>query len=261
MTNKPHYTIGEMARQAGVSIRTLRHYDAIGLLQPSHRGDNNYRYYTVADSQRLFDILFYRALGFALSEIEALLSQPQKDRQQQLRKQRKELDAHIDRLQGIRRQLDALLDDSAKSTVSNKEQSAMGKDNQFNVFDGFDPDQYADEAKERWGHTDAYKESTRRTKNYTQEDWARYKAEADALNQAMVQLIKRNLSPDDPEVLDVVDQMRRMIDKWFYPCPPKMHAGLGEMYVQDGRFAAYYEKIHPGMAKFMRDATAANSQK
>lgn len=250
--NTQQYTIGELARQAGISIRTLRHYDAIGLLRPTHRGDNSYRYYTEDDSKQLFDILFYRMLGFALSEIGELLKRPVTDRQKQLLGQRVKLDAHITRLQQIRAQLDTLIND--------EENQSMSTDNRFAAFDGFDPDQYADEVKERWGDTDAYKESARRTKKYSKDDWARYKSEADALNQSMATLMDRGLSADDPAVLEVVEKMRQMIDTWFYPCPRAMHASLGEMYVQDERFAAYYEQIRPGMAKFMRDATAANSR-
>ncbi|MEX0901856.1 MAG: MerR family transcriptional regulator [Pseudohongiellaceae bacterium] len=246
------YSIGDLARLAGISIRTLRHYDAIGLLKPSHRGDNSYRYYTEDDSKQLFDILFYRALGFALSEIGELLKRPVTDRQKQLLEQRVKLDAHITRLHQIRARLDALIND--------EENQSMSTDNRFAVFDSFDPDQYEEEVKERWSDTDAYKESARRTKKYNKDDWARYKSEADVLNQAMAALMAKGLSADDPAVLQVVEKMRLMIDTWFYPCPRAMHASLGEMYVQDERFAACYEQIRPGMAQFMRDATAASAR-
>jgi len=249
--NAQHYTIGDLARLAGISIRTLRHYDAIGLLKPSHRGDNNYRYYTDDDSKRLFDILFYRALGFALSEIGELLERPAADHHKQLLEQRAQLDAHINRLHQIRVRLDNL--------INEQESQVMSSENRFAVFEGFDPDQHEDEVKERWGDTEAYRESTVRTKRYNKQDWARYKFEANALNQSMAALMDNGRSAEDAEVLDVIEKMRLMIDTWFYPCSRQMHANLGEMYVQDERFTETYEKIRPGMAQFMRDATAANA--
>ncbi|MEX2131657.1 MAG: MerR family transcriptional regulator, partial [Pseudohongiellaceae bacterium] len=204
--NLQQYTIGELARLAGISIRSLRHYDSIGLLKPSHRGDNGYRYYTEEDSKRLFDILFYRALGFALSEIGDLLNRPVTDRQKQLLAQRGQLDAHITRLHQIRARLDTLIND--------EENQAMSNENRFAVFDGFDPDQYEEEVKDRLGDTDAYRESCRRTKKYNSQDWARYKSEADALNQSMASSMDKGLSADDPAVLEAVEKMRLMIDTW-----------------------------------------------
>ncbi|MES3008728.1 MAG: MerR family transcriptional regulator [Pseudomonadota bacterium] len=249
MSTQAHYNIGELARLAGVSIRTLRHYDDIGLLTPSSRADNSYRVYTEADCQRLFDILFYRALGFALSEITQLLQLSVTDRCAKLLQQRGQLDIHLERLQRMRAHLNQLITD--------QEHQAMNT-SQFAAFANFDPDQYEEEVQQRWGDTDAYKESARRTKRYTPEDWQRYRQEAEILNQAMAALMDRGIKAQSLEALEVVEKMRLLIDTWFYPCPRGMHTNLGEMYVQDERYAAYFEKVRPGMAKFVRDAIMAN---
>lgn len=248
-----HHTIGELAKRTGVSIRTLRHYDATGLLKPSHRGDNGYRYYSEADCDRLFEILFYRTQGFGLTEIAALLDKPAMDRSSRLLEQREQVDAHIQRLRRIRAQLDQL--------IAAQEIQPMNKEERFAVFDRFDPDQYEEEVKQRWSDTDAYQESARRTRRYKKKDWARYQAESDAHLQAMAALLDEGVAADDPRTLDVVEKMRLMIDTWFYPCPRGMFANLGDMYVQDERFTAYFEKIRPGMAQFMRNATAANQDR
>ena len=247
---EPPLGVGELARQAGVSIRTLRHYDAIGLLQPSHRGENHYRYYTDNDRQRLFDILFYRALGFALQDIAQLLSRPVPDRRRILLAQKEQLAAHMQRLQRIGVRLDELL--------ATAEESNMSRNEPFAVFDGFDPDQYADEAGQRWGDTDAFQESARRTRHYSDRDWERYRAEARALNESLAAQMDQGRSANDPAVLELVEKMRLQVDRWFYPCSRPMHASLGEMYVADERFAATYEAIRPGMAVFLQQATAAN---
>jgi DNA-binding transcriptional MerR regulator len=243
-----YLTIGEVASQSGISLRTLRHYDAIGLLVPAIRGDNNYRYYQQSDLERLYQILMFRALGFSLREVSDLLEMNQSERVEQLRAQRDILSADITRLQQMREQLDTLIE----------EKEMMGNPELFSIFDGFDPDEFADEASERWGDTEAYRESARRSRQYSQEDWQRFKQESDALNSAMVDCLKQGLQADDSRVLDIIEQMRLQIDQWFYPCSRAMHASLGEMYVMDARFTATYEKLHPGMAQFMRDATAAN---
>ncbi len=254
MSTKAHYNIGELAQLAGISIRTLRHYDDIGLLVPSSRAENSYRLYTEADSQRLFDVLFYRALGFALSEIAQLLQLPVTDRREKLLQQRKQLDAHLERLHRIRDQLNQML----KPQENHPMNLPTNSTNQFAAFADFDPDQYEEEVRQRWGDTDAYKESARRTKRYTPEDWQRYRQEAETLNQSMAALMDRGCNPESREALEVIERMRLLIDTWFYPCSREMHANLGEMYVHDERYAVYFEKIRPGMARFVRDAIVAN---
>lgn len=134
----------------------------------------------------------------------------------------------------------------------------MSKEEMFSVFGDFDPSQYEDEVKERWGHTDAYQESARRTKGYSKADWERFKEENEAVTGAIAALMDEGVAPDDPRAMDAVERHRLLIDKWFYPCSREMHAELGKMYVDDPRFTATYEKIRPGMAVYVRDAILAN---
>ena len=243
-------TIGELAQRAGVSVRTLRHYDQINLLKPDSRASNAYRIYSAADSQRLYDILFYRALGFSLQEIARLLKSSQRDRYAFLLEQRAQLHRHMDRLQHMQAQLEQLIADQGEHEMS--------KENDFSIFDGFDPDAYSQEVDSKYGETDQYREAASRTRKYTKQDWARYKTESDSLNNSMLASMEKGLGADDEAVLEVIEKMRLQIDNWFYPCSRQMHASLGEMYVSDSRFEATYEKIGKGMAQFMRDATAAN---
>lgn len=246
------YTVSQAAKTSGVSVRTLHHYDAIGLLNPSQRSASGYRLYSESDLNRLADILFYRALGFSLKQIDRVLAEQPHNRAALLSEQKQLIEAHIDRLQSIRQHLITSLE---------HEENIMANDTKFVAFDGFDPDQYEAEAAQQWGETDAYKESTRRTKNYTKDDWARYKREADALNREMVEVMQAGHAADSAEAIAVVEQMRQQIDTWFYPCSRQMHAQLGEMYVIDERFKATYEAIQDGMAEFMKQATAANLAK
>jgi MerR family transcriptional regulator, thiopeptide resistance regulator len=127
-----------------------------------------------------------------------------------------------------------------------------------NGVNGFDQSEYEKEVKERWGNTESCKESARRTKNYTEADWQRFKDESEEIGMAIALLMDDGVRPDDVLAIEAVDRHRLQIDKCFYPCSLETHAELGKMYVADPRFSATYEKIRSGMAQFVCDATAAN---
>jgi hypothetical protein len=127
------------------------------------------------------------------------------------------------------------------------------------VFGSFDPDEHAAEAQDRWGGTDAYGESARRTKRYTKADWLRIKAEGEAATRAVAEAMAAGLPPDSVEAMDGAEAHRRQIDGAFYPCSYEMHTGLAEMYLADPRFTANYEAIAPGLAQYLHDAIVANA--
>lgn len=127
--------------------------------------------------------------------------------------------------------------------------------------EGFDHDQYEEEARERWGNTDAYKESARRAKQYTKEDWANIKAEGEAVEARLAELMLAGRGPEDPEVMDAADAHRLYMDRWFYPVSHAMHLGLGRMYVSDPRFAAHYDERAEGLAGFVARAIEANARR
>ncbi|MGW3455417.1 MerR family transcriptional regulator [Streptomyces albidoflavus] len=248
------YTVGQVAAVAGVTVRTLHHYDAIGLLSPSGRSAAGHRRYGDGDLDRLQRILFHRALGFALDEIAALLDDPDADPRAHLRRQHALL---TDRIETLRRMADAV--------AAAMEAAQMGinltPEEKFEVFEGYDPDQYADEARQRWGHTDAYRESQRRTASYTKADWQRLKDEFDALHAHVAELLAQGVPADAPEAMDAAEEHRRFIDGAHYPCDARMHTCLADMYVTDPRFTATYEAIRPGLAQYLHDAIHANARR
>jgi len=246
------YTVGKVARLAHVSVRALRHYDELGLLRPSRRTEAGYRLYTSEDLERLQQVLFYKELGFSLEEIRDLMADPAFDRREALAGQRRQIVARTLRLEAML----ALID---RTLASLEGEAHMSDEELFEVFGGFDPSEYEDEARERWGDTAAYRESARRTKGYTKEDWERFKAEDDALNADLASLVDEGVPPHDARAVDAAERHRLQIDRWFYPCPSEMHVALGRMYVADPRFAATYEKIRPGMARYLCEAIAANA--
>ena len=129
----------------------------------------------------------------------------------------------------------------------------------FDGFDQFDHAQYEDEARERWGQTEAYRESTRRTRGYSRDDWARIRAEVDEIESELASMLGSGRRPDEAEVTRLAERHRLHIDRWFYPCSHEMHAGLAELYVSDPRFREHYDRRRAGLAEFVAEAIRANA--
>lgn len=243
--------VGDVAGLAGVSVRTLHHYDELGLLRPSRRSESGYRLYTDADLERLQQILFYKELGLGLEQIGEIMNAPDFDRRAALLEQRRLLAAQVLRLKATLQLVD-------KTLASIKGGYPMTKEEMFEVFGGFDPTQYEAEVKGRWGDTDAYKESVKRSARYTKTDWERFAAESEEISLAIAALMDEGVPPTDERAMDAVERHRLQINHWFYPCSRQMHAELGKMYVADERFRKTYEDIRTGMAQYVCDAIQAN---
>ncbi|MBT2456359.1 MerR family transcriptional regulator [Streptomyces sp. ISL-86] len=246
------YSVGQVAGFAGVTVRTLHHYDEIGLLSPSGRSHAGHRRYDDADLDRLQQILFYRELGFPLDEVAVLLDDPDSDPREHLRRQHALLSDRIARLQQM-----------AKAVEHAMEAKQMGinltPEEKFEVFGDFDPDDYAEEAEQRWGGTDAYKESARRAATYTKDDWKRIQDQAEDLNGRLAALMESGAAADSEEAMDLAEEHRGQISRNHYDCSYEMHTCLGEMYIADERFTAHYDAVRPGLAQFLRDAITANA--
>jgi DNA-binding transcriptional MerR regulator len=244
--------VGEVAALAGVTVRTLHHYDRIGLLSPSERTPAGYRRYTPSDLDRLHQVLVYRELGFPLEEIAILLDDPAADPLAHLRRQ---LALLRDRLDRTRAMVAAVEKEMEAHTMG----ISLTPEERFEVFGEHDPSQYDAEVEERWGETDAYRESRRRTSSYTKEDWLRIKAEGADVERRFAEALRSGVAADSEQAMDVAEEHRQHISRWFYDCPPEMHAGLGRMYVEDERFTAHYEQIAPGLAQYVSTAVQANA--
>jgi DNA-binding transcriptional MerR regulator len=163
------YTVGRVADLSGVTVRTLHHYDEVGLLSPGGRSAAGYRVYEDRDLERLQRILFYRELGFTLDEISTIVDDPHTDVLGHLRRQRGLLTERIERLNAI---VDAIDYEMEARTMD----IPLTPEERLEVFGEFRPEDYAEEAEQRWGETAAYKESQRRVSSYTKEDRQRLKA-------------------------------------------------------------------------------------
>ncbi|MGX1669592.1 MerR family transcriptional regulator [Streptomyces sp. NPDC055400] len=246
------YSVGQVAGFAGVTVRTLHHYDEIGLLAPVGRSHAGHRRYSDADLDRLQQILFYRELGFPLDEVAALLDDPDADPRAHLRRQHELLTARISELQKMAEAVEHAME-ARKMGIN------LTPEEKFEVFGDKDPEQYADEARERWGGTDSYAESQRRAARYTKDDWKRMQAEVADWGERYASLMAAGEPPTGERAMDMAEEHRQHITKWFYECGFEIHCGLGEMYVADERFKEFYESMRPGLAEHLRGAILANA--
>ncbi|TXS05470.1 MerR family transcriptional regulator [Streptomyces sp. col6] len=244
------HSVGQVAGFAGVTVRTLHHYDSLGLLSPSGRSHAGHRRYDDADLDRLQQILFYRELGFPLDEIAALLDDPDADPQAHLRRQHALLSHRIEELQRM-----------AAAVETAMEARRMGinltPEEKFEVFGDKDPEEHAEEAERRWGGTGTYAESQRRTARYTKEDWQRIKAEVASWGERYDALMEAGEPADGERATDLAEEHRLHICTWYY----EIHRGLGEMYVADPQFKEFYDSMRPGLAEHLRDAIEANARR
>lgn len=238
------YTVKTVAKLAGITVRALHHYDHIGVLRPSSTSASGYRLYSDSDLARLQQVLFFRELGFSLQETKAIIDSPGFDRREALRSHRQLLCEKRERL--------GRLIDSVDRTIEATEGGT--RVDEKTMFDGFDEskmEEYREEARTKWGK-ELVDESYRRVSDYTKEDWATFQAESKEIVTAMASLMGRD--PADPEVQGWVDRHYRQIKDHFYTPTPEMYRGLGNLYVEDSRFTANYDRVKPGLASFMRAA-------
>ena len=258
MSKERTYQVKEVAELTGVSVRTLHHYDELGLLVPSRRSPAGYRKYTQADLLRLQQILIGRELGFSLEEIKRSLDDPGFDRRAALELQRAELAARLERTVGMQRAVDAAL--STLKEEGEKTMEEMTREEIRTLFEGFDPGRYEEEARQRWGNTNAYAESARRTRKYTKADWERYKAEYHALMESSAKLQQTGVAQDAQEARALAEQHRLLIDRWFYPCDKAMHEKLAAMYEADARFSENIDRYGEGLTAWLSEAIRANAR-
>lgn len=225
--------IKEFAQLTGVSVRTLHYYDEIGLLKPSEvDAQTGYRFYDENAFERMQEILFYRELDFSLKTIAEILSSPDYDKQQALSRQRKLLLAKKERLEQLIATLDSL-------------EKGMGFMKTKNEYEAL-KNQYAEEAKQRWGNTDAYKESENRNT-----DLSKSAPLLDAVFEEFAELNRAGASPESEPAKIMAEKLQQCITDNFYTCTDDILKGLGQMYVADERFRKNIDRHGEGTAEFV----------
>lgn len=238
------YSIGELAKLAGVSIRTLRYYDKIGLLKPADRADSNYRYYGKEELYRLQQILFFKELDFELKKIKKLLDDPDFDRLKALDFQRKQILSRKDRLE-------KLLDTIDKTIKDLKKKKTMLTDEE--LYEGFSTKEIEEIKKEVIEKYDpkVIAESNTNVTNMTKSDFDAIKKEQIQQAKDLAELM--DLAPDSVEVQAVI-KLHHQTNEKFYKTNAEMYKELADMYVSNSRFTEFYDIHQPGLAKFLRDA-------
>lgn len=225
--------IKEFAQLTGVSVRTLHYYDEIGLLKPSEvDAQTGYRFYDENAFERMQEILFYRELDFSLKTIAEILSSPDYDKQQALSRQRKLLLAKKERLEQLIATLDSV-------------EEGMGFMKTKNEYEAL-KNQYAEEAKQRWGNTDAYQESESRNT-----DFSKSAPLLDAVFEEFAELNRAGASPESEPAKIMAEKLQQCITDNFYTCTDEILKGLGQMYVADERFRKNIDRHGEGTAEFV----------
>jgi DNA-binding transcriptional MerR regulator len=237
-----------------VSVRTLHHYDEIGLLPPQGRSEAGYRLYSAMDLERLRRILFYRALDFGLDEIVQILADPDAGADDHLRRQH--------RLLRERRERDQVLLNAIEYEMEARQMEiSLTPEEQMEIFGTARIAEHAEEARQRWGSTDAWKESQRRSAAYTKEDWIAIRREADENVEAFAAALKAGEAATSVVAMDVAEAHRQHMARWFYVLSHDQHRALADLYLSDARFTANWDKVASGCAHYVHDAIHANADR
>ncbi len=246
-------TVGEVAQRFGITVRTLHHYDRIGLLTPARRTASGYRVYAPGDLTRLSQVIVYRRLGLSLDEIARLLAEG--NEVSHLKRQRERVMSRLDEMRDLITAIDHALEKAMTNTP-------MTDEDMRELFgDGFDD--YQAEAEQKWGQTPQWQESQRRAKTYGKAEWIQIKAEGTAVEKALADAFRAGLAADSNEAMDAAEQHRLHVNRWFYDCPPAFHRNLGDQYVSDPNYVATYDDTFglPGLAAYCRDAIHTNADR
>ena len=247
------YSIQALAKRAGVTTRSLRWYDEIGLLKPSRVAESGYRYYGPQEVDRLQHILFFRELGVELAQVKRYLEDPALDRLALLR-------THLVDLEREREKLDHMIQSVRTNIQAEERKEIMTDEKKFEAFKAQMTEEteqkYGKESREKYGDA-AVDRSQKAFRDMSPQDYERWADLDRAILEGLEQAVGGGLSPEGPEGETIVSNHKAWLILSGLTYQPHVHRGLGEMYVMDQRFTAYYDKNVPGCARFLRDAIQA----
>jgi DNA-binding transcriptional MerR regulator len=245
------YTVKDVAAMSGLTPRTLRHYDAVGLLRPSARSEAGYRLYAEAELLRLQQILLYRELELPLADIARVLDAPSFDAQ-------RELEAHKERLARRAERLLALMDTVDRTIAALGAEPSAEEDWSW-LYEGFSratAERWESEAAAHWGGGRAYDESRRRLKALGKEGFRRLRARGEGLEAEFAALYRSGAPAAGPEARELAGRWAAYVNE-YYEAGPDALAGLGRLYAEHPEFRERYEAMAPGLADWLRDALVA----
>jgi DNA-binding transcriptional MerR regulator len=243
------YTVHKLAKLAGTSTRTLRYYDEIDILKPARINSSGYRIYSQNEVDRLQQILFYRELGVSLEQIKEIITSSDFD-------ELKSLKEHCEKLLEKSLQLNILIA-NVKKTIASKEGKIIMSNKE--KFEGFknkiikdNEKKYGEEIRSKYGN-DTVDSSNQKVMNMSQNDYEKLTKLQEDIMETLVKAMKTG-DPASELGQKAVDLHKQWLTYYWDGYSKEAHAGIGQMYVDDERFTAYYDKLQPGTAKFLRDA-------
>lgn len=243
--NRSMLTVKQLSKLAGVTPRTLHHYDEIGLLKPTRVGENGYRYYGDESVLRLQQILFYRELGIPLEDIKKIMGRRDFDVMGALRSHKEALQKQVARLNRLIHTVDNTINHLKGNTIMSEK----------SLFEGFSEEQqekYAAEAEELYG-AEGVRASMRKWKAYSADEKKRIMEEGSQNYKDMIAVMPKGA--DSPDAQAIVERWRKHMDYFWTPNLDQLLA-LANGYVEDPRFRATFDQMHPHLAEFMRDAVS-----
>ena len=244
-------TVGQVAGLVGVSVRTLHHWDEIGLVVPSARSWAGYRLYEPDDVARIHRVLVYRETGMPLAEVARILDDPDVDATAHLARQRDLLQARIAHLTRMLRAVDTMMEKNSMGENLTPQQQAeiLGAE--------WDP-AWQKEAEERWGDSDEWAQAAARKAAMTRQDWARVAEETEALETDLANAMREGVVPGSERANALAERHRDSIDRWFDTTYAKQVL-IARGYVANSRFTAYYDKRESGLAAWIKEIIDANA--
>lgn len=244
-------TVGQVAGLVGVSVRTLHHWDEIGLVVPSARSWAGYRLYGPDDVARIHRVLVYRETGMPLAEVARVLDDPDVDATAHLARQRDLLQARIAHLTRMLRAVDTMMERNSMGENLTPQQQAeiLGAE--------WDP-AWQEEAEERWGDSDEWAQAAARKAAMTRQDWARVAEETEALETDLANAMREGVVPGSERANALAERHRASIDRWFDTTYAKQVL-IARGYVANSRFTAYYDKRESGLAAWIKEIIDANA--
>ena len=244
-------TVGHVAELVGVSVRTLHHWDEIGLVSPA-RTLADYRLYSGEDVARIHRVLLYREVGVTLDDVARILDDPTVSARDHLARQRHLLLERIDSLAAKVTAVDRMMEEEQmnKKLTPQEQAEIFGTD--------WDPE-YAEEAEQRWGGTEQWATSQKRVGGMSKDELTTWATEGEALNRALAEAMREGVAPGSAAANALAERHRALVSA-SYDCTHSMQVLLAQMYVSDARFTAYYEKYAAGLAAWLRAAVEANAR-
>ena len=239
------YTVGDVARRFAVTVRTLRHWEVLGLLSPAQRSWSNYRLYSAGDCARVQRIIIYRATGMKLIDIKSLLDSGD-TAVEHLKRQRERLVAHRRETDAMIEALDILLEDAMNDKALTVEE--IGK-----IMGEADFAAHQSEAEERYGDTADWRESRERTASWQSADWRQNAERFHDIERRMIDAIRDGAAPDSERAAGLVEEHREALSE-FFPVTPAKHYIMSRGYIHDERFREHYDSQQAGFARWLADA-------